>query len=90
MLFSCGLGLLLLSLSSAVAVLAGFGAGEIVGAESVFVLALLSAGSAVILIVLDLLIALVSMSRQRDPDEAVLQPAGRVRAGRRPSMQHES
>ena len=66
MLFSCGLGLLLLSLSSAVAVLAGFGAGEIVGAEAVFMLALVSAGSAVILIVLDLLIALVSISARTD------------------------
>ena len=69
MLFSGGLGLLLLSLSSAVAVLAGFGAGEFVGAEAIFVLALLSAGSAVILIVLDLLIALVSMSFQRETSE---------------------
>ena len=70
MLFSCGLCLLLLSLSSAVAVLAGFGAGEFVGAEAIFVIALLSAGSAVMLIVLDLLIALVSMSFQREASEA--------------------
>lgn len=69
MLFSCGLGLLLLSLSSAVAVLAGFGAGEFVGAEAIFVLALLSAGSAVILIVLDLFIALISTSFRREASE---------------------
>ena len=70
MLFSCGLGLLLLSLSSVVAVVAGFGAGEVVGAEVVFVVALISAGSAVVLIVLDLLVALVSLSGPRDRDLA--------------------
>jgi hypothetical protein len=70
MLFSCGLALLLLSLSSVVAVVAGFGAGESVGAEAVFVLALVSAGSAVILIVLDLLIALVSLGGQGEAEPA--------------------
>ena len=74
MLFSCGLGLLLLSLSSVVAVVAGFGAGEVVGAEAIFVLALVSAGSAVILIVLDLLVALVAMGRQHEPADATEEP----------------
>lgn len=57
MLLSCGLGLLLLSLSTVVAVVAGFSAESTRGAEAIFVLALISGCSAIVLILLDLMIA---------------------------------
>jgi hypothetical protein len=57
MLLSCGLGLLLLAVSTVLAVVAGFSADSTRGADAIFVLALISGCSAVILILIDLLVA---------------------------------
>lgn len=77
MLLSCGLGLLLLSLSTIVAVVAGFSADGARGAEAIFVLALISGCSAVILILLDLLIAYLGAGavRREEKDVADSEPA---------------
>lgn len=77
MLLSCGLGLLLLSLSTVVAVVAGFSADGARGAEAIFVLALISGCSAVILILLDLLIAFLGTGAE-PAEETVIAERDRI------------
>jgi hypothetical protein len=78
MLLTCGIGFLLLSLSTVVAMIAGFSAGESRGAEAIFVLALVSAASAVLLILVDLLVAyLRAVERTGEGDDS--EPAGSLR-----------
>ncbi len=69
MLLTCGLGLLLLSLSTVVALFAGLSAGPARATEAILVLALISGTSAVLLILVDLLIAYLRSLERGDENE---------------------